>query len=74
MATKLLSSTEIIRNRIDALGVTEPLIQTKGFNQIIVELAGIKDTSRAESLIQNTGKLEFILVKDLIDLLHEEKQ
>ena len=64
LATKLLSSTEIIRNRIDALGVTEPLIQTKGFNQIIVELAGIKDTSRAESLIQNTGKLEFILVKD----------
>ena len=64
LSSKLLSSTEIIRNRIDALGVTEPLIQTKGVNQIIVELAGIKDTSRAESLIQNTGKLEFIVVKD----------
>ncbi|MAR15143.1 MAG: protein translocase subunit SecD [Candidatus Marinimicrobia bacterium] len=64
LSTKLLSSTEIIRSRIDALGVTEPLIQTKGVNQIIVELAGIKDTSRAESLIKNTGKLEFIIVKD----------
>jgi len=64
LSTKLLSSTEIIRNRIDALGVTEPLIQTKGVNQIIVELAGIKDTSRAESLIKNTGKLEFVIVKD----------
>ena len=64
LSTKLLSSTEIVRSRIDALGVTEPLIQTKGVNQIIVELAGIKDTSRAESLIKNTGKLEFIIVKD----------
>ena len=64
LSTKLLSSTEIIRNRIDALGVTEPLIRTKGVNQIIIELAGIQDTSRAESLIQNTGKLEFIIVKD----------
>ena len=62
--TKLLSTTEIIRNRIDALGVTEPLIQTKGVNQIIIELAGVQDTSRAESLIKNTGKLEFVLVKD----------
>ena len=41
LQTKLLSTTEIIRNRIDALGVTEPLIQTKGVNQIIIELVVI---------------------------------
>ena len=64
LSAKLLSSSEIIRNRIDAIGVTEPLIQTKGNNQIIVEIAGIQDTSRAESLIKNTGTLEFIVVKD----------
>ena len=64
LTTKLLSSTEIIRNRIDAMGVTEPIIQTKGNNQIVIEIAGIQDTSRAESLIKNTGKLEFKLVKD----------
>ena len=64
LSTKLLSSTKIIRNRIDAMGVTEPLIQTKGNNQIVVEIAGIQDTSRAEALIKNTGKLEFIVVKD----------
>ena len=64
LSTKLLSSTEIIRNRIDAMGVTEPVIQTKGNNQIVIEIAGIQDTSRAESLIKNTGKLEFKLVKD----------
>ena len=64
LTTKLQSSTEIIRNRIDAMGVTEPIIQTKGNNQIVIEIAGIQDTSRAESLIKNTGKLEFKLVKD----------
>ena len=64
LTSKLLSSTEIIRNRIDAMGVTEPVIQTKGNNQIVIEIAGIQDTSRAESLIKNTGKLEFKLVKD----------
>ena len=64
LATKLLSSTEIIRNRVDAMGVTEPVIQTKGNNQIVIEIAGIQDTSRAEALIKNTGKLEFIVVKD----------
>ena len=64
LSAKLLSSTEIIRNRVDAMGVTEPIIQTKGNNQIVIEIAGIQDTSRAESLIKNTGKLEFVVVKD----------
>ena len=61
---KLNSSVEIMRNRMYALDVTEPMIQPKGNNQIIIEIAGIKDTGRAEGLIQNTGKLEFILLKD----------
>ena len=46
------------------MGVTEPIIQTKGNNQIVIEIAGIQDTSRAEALIKNTGKLEFVVVKD----------
>ena len=64
LASKLLSSTEIIRSRVDVMGVTEPVIQTKGNNQIVIEIAGIQDTSRAEALIQSTGKLEFVVVKD----------
>jgi SecD/SecF fusion protein len=64
LASKLLSSTEIIRSRVDVMGVTEPVIQTKGNNQIVIEIAGIQDTSRAEALIQSTGKLEFLVVKD----------
>ncbi|MFA4844765.1 MAG: protein translocase subunit SecD [Candidatus Margulisiibacteriota bacterium] len=50
----------VIRNRIDALGVTEPTIQRKGKDQVIVELPGIKDPERAIKLIGDTALLEFI--------------
>lgn len=55
---------EIIRNRVDQFGVSEPTIQKAGKYRIIVELAGVKDPGRARELIQNTALLEFILVKD----------
>jgi len=50
----------VIRNRIDALGVSEPTIQRKGRDQVIVELPGIKDPERAIKLIGDTALLEFI--------------
>src|SRR3989338_4300059 len=50
----------VIRNRIDALGVTEPIIQRKGRDQIVVELPGIKDPERAIALIGDTALLEFV--------------
>jgi preprotein translocase subunit SecD len=50
----------VIRNRIDALGVTEPSIQRKGNDQVIVELPGIKDPDRAIKLIGDTALLEFV--------------
>jgi preprotein translocase subunit SecD len=50
----------VIRNRIDALGVTEPTIQRKGKDQVIVELPGIKDPERAIKLIGDTALLEFV--------------
>src|SRR3989339_145355 len=50
----------VIRNRIDQLGVTEPNIQRKGRNQVIVELPGEKDPNRAIKLIGDTAQLEFI--------------
>ncbi len=49
----------VIRGRIDALGVTEPIIQRKGKAQVIVELPGIKDPNRAIGLIGSTAQLEF---------------
>ena len=50
----------VIRNRIDALGVTEPTIQRKGRNQVIIELPGIKDPDRAIKVIGDTAQLEFV--------------
>lgn len=50
----------VIRNRIDALGVTEPSIQRKGRDQVIVELPGVKDPDRAIKIIGDTALLEFV--------------
>jgi len=62
------SVLEIIRNRVDEFGVSEPTIQKSGKTRIIVELAGVKDTDRASSLLQRTALLEFKLVKPGTDL------
>lgn len=55
---------EIIRNRVDQFGVSEPTIQKVGNRRIIVELAGIQDPDRARELIQTTALLEFKLLKE----------
>ncbi|MDR3726165.1 MAG: protein translocase subunit SecD [Terracidiphilus sp.] len=51
---------ETIRDRVDSLGVSEPLIQeyNLGANQILVELPGVSDTDRVKSIIQSTARLE----------------
>ncbi len=55
---------EVIRNRVDQFGVSEPTIQKQGNKRIIVELAGVTDIERARNLIQSTALLEFKLLKD----------
>jgi preprotein translocase subunit SecD len=51
---------EVIRNRIDSLGLTEPVIRRKGLTQIVVELPGIDNPERAVNLIGETALLEFV--------------
>jgi protein-export membrane protein SecD len=53
---------EIIRNRIDKIGVTEPLIQKSGTNRIVVDLPGFTDIEQAKRLIGETAQLQFKLV------------
>jgi SecD/SecF fusion protein len=55
---------EILRNRVDQYGVREPVIQKQGSNRIIVALAGVTNPTQARSLIKQSGKLEFRLLKD----------
>ena len=56
---------EILQNRIDQFGVSEPTIQKQGKYRILVELAGIQDSERARALLQSTALLEFYLVKNI---------
>ena len=49
----------ILRNRIDALGVSEPVIQRQGGNRIIVQLPGVQDTAEAKDSIGATATLEY---------------
>jgi len=54
---------QIIRNRIDQFGVTEPTIQTQGDDRIVVELPGFTDTDRAQKLSGETAQLQFMLLE-----------
>ena len=55
---------EILQNRVDQFGVSEPTIQKQGKHRIVVELAGVQNSNRARSLLQSTALLEFYLVKN----------
>jgi SecD/SecF fusion protein len=52
-------SIEIMRDRIDKLGVSEPEIRKQGSDQIVIELAGVHDQGRAAELIGKTAQLQF---------------
>jgi SecD/SecF fusion protein len=54
---------EIIRNRVDQFGVSEPLIHKQGGDRLVVELPGLQDVQRAEALIGQTAQLEFKLLE-----------
>jgi protein-export membrane protein SecD len=60
----LIRAIEIIRNRIDQFGVSEPFIAKQGDKWIVVQLPGIKDPQRAIDLIGKTALLEFRIVGD----------
>jgi preprotein translocase subunit SecD len=55
---------EIVRNRVDQYGVSEPTIQKLGANRIIVELPGVTKEGEVRRLLQGTALLEFKLMKD----------
>jgi hypothetical protein len=57
-------SIEVIRNRIDEFGVSEPAITSQGADRIVVELPGVKEVDRAKDLIGRTARLEFKMVDD----------
>ncbi len=59
---------EIIRDRVDRYGVTEPSIQKQGSRRVIVEMPGVDDPERVRKLLKGTARLEFRLMTDPDDV------
>lgn len=53
-----------LRNRVDELGVAEPLVQRQGDRRIVVQLPGVQDSSQAKEILGKTATLEFKLVDE----------
>ncbi len=65
-------SVEIIRQRVDKIGVSEPEIRKQEPNQIVVDLAGVFDAPRAAALIGQTAQLEFYDLQGDVDPLSQD--
>jgi preprotein translocase subunit SecD len=63
-ADALQRALKVVRNRIDEFGVAEPTVQIVGDNRIIVELPGVDDPERAEQVVQQAARLEFMITDE----------
>jgi len=59
-ADAMTAARVIVENRVNALGVTEPLVQLQGDRYLVVELPGIQDPDAAIEALKGTGLLEFV--------------
>jgi preprotein translocase subunit SecD len=64
---QMQTARDIVENRVNALGVVEPLVQVAGSRRIVVELPGINNPEEAVATIQETGLLEFIDMSTISD-------
>jgi preprotein translocase subunit SecD len=62
-----------LRNRINVLGVSEPVIQQQGESRIVVELPGVQDTAQAKKILGATATLEYHAVDENVNPLEAEK-
>ena len=63
-----------LRNRVNELGVSEPLVQRQGKNRIVVELPGIQDTAEAKRILGKVANLEFRLVAEANSPISERQR
>uniref|UniRef100_A0A486XWJ0 Protein translocase subunit SecD n=1 Tax=Rheinheimera sp. BAL341 TaxID=1708203 RepID=A0A486XWJ0_9GAMM len=64
----LQQNLTIIRNRVNEIGVAEPLVQRQGADRIVVQLPGVQDTALAKEILGATASLEFRLVDTQADI------
>jgi preprotein translocase subunit SecD len=55
---------QILRNRVNELGVAEPIIQQQGSDRVVVQLPGVQDTARAKDILGRTASLEIRMVNE----------
>jgi len=67
-------NTITLRNRVNALGVAEPVVQRQGLNRIVVQLPGVQDPSQAERILDATATLEFRMVCDSENAFEAERR
>ena len=60
----VLQNITILRNRVNELGVAEPIIQQQGADRVVVQLPGVQDTARAKDILGRTATLEIRLVNE----------
>ena len=60
----LKQNLQTLHNRINELGVAEPIVQQQGFDRIVVQLPGVQDTAKAKELLGRTATLEIRLVDE----------
>ena len=63
-AASSTSNLTTLRNRVNQLGVSEPIIQQQGANRIVVELPGVQDTAEAKKILGATATLEYRAVDE----------
>ncbi len=63
-----------LRNRVNELGVSEPIVQRQGANRIVVELPGVQDTAAAKRIIGKTANLEFRLEAKPSELMSQKEE
>jgi preprotein translocase subunit SecD len=73
----LKQNLQTLHNRINELGVAEPIVQQQGFDRIVVQLPGVQDTAKAKEILGRTATLEIRMVdedkKDIATLQAAEK-
>ncbi len=62
-----------LRNRVNELGVAEPVITQQGANRVVVQLPGVQDTAKAKDILGRTATLEIRMVDELADPLALER-
>ena len=61
--SSITKNMTILRNRVNEIGVSQPIVQRQGKNRIIVQLPGLQDSTRAKNILGSTATLEFRLTK-----------